>query len=219
MDIHTDQLQGFFSFATDNLSVSTLLINSYIENHIRLNHKIKANSTDFVLVSPDYGAVKRVRSLADAMKLNLAIVDKKRTEVNEVEIENILGKVKNKNCIVIDDIIDTAGTMVGACKLLKSKGAKSVIVIATHPVLTGKAFDRLNEAFANEWINEMYISNSIELKPKFKKFKQIHVVSLDKYLADIIDADQGCTSSYDEITNRYLNNFLKKLKITNERSK
>ena len=209
-DIHTDQLQGFFNFPTDNLTATTIILNEYIDDLIKNNKNLKLKTSDFVLVSPDYGGVKRIRNIADNMNLNVAIVDKKRVDSNEVEIENVLGDVNNKHCIVIDDIIDTAGTMVGACKLIKSKGAKSITCICTHAILTGKAYERLNEAFKEKWINDLYISDSICMKDEFKKFKQIHIVSLEDFFAKIILADQNYISYY-TVCQSYIDSFIDKI--------
>lgn len=209
-DIHTDQLQGFFNFPTDNLSATTIILNQYIDDLINNNKNLKLKTSDFVLVSPDYGGVKRIRNIADKMNLNIAIVDKKRLDSNEVEIENVLGDVANKHCIVVDDIIDTAGTMVGACKLIKSKGAKSVTCICTHPVLTGKAHERLSEAFKEEWINDLYVSNSIKIKEEFLSLKKIHIVPLEDFFAKIILADQNYTSYY-SVCQGYIDSFIDKI--------
>lgn len=209
MDIHTDQIEGFFSIPADNLSAIRILIHEYINDLYKTQNLI--DWSNFVLVSPDYGGVKRIRTIADEMELNVAIVDKKRTEANQVEIENVLGEVHNKNCIIIDDIIDTAGTMVGACKLIKSKGAKTVTVIATHAVLTGEAFNRISEAFKNQWIDEMYVSDTIALKSEFKQFPQIKIVHLDEFFARIIKANET-NSSYDAVCKSYVTKFLDKIK-------
>ncbi len=220
MDIHAEQLQGFFSFPTDNLSATTLLLNRYIDDIIASNKTKKVLNEEFILVSPDYGGVKRIRALADSLNLNIAIVDKKRTNINEVEVGEILGDVKDKNCIVVDDIVDTAGTMVGACKLIKSRGAKSVTCIGTHPVLAGAAYERLTEAFNNKWIDKLYITNSISLKPKFRDIKQIVTVSLANLFSQLIEVDQTCCSNYYSICNDYQTSFVEKLarcqKVNNE---
>lgn len=198
IDIHTDQIEGFFSIPSDNLTVIRILINDYINDLKIKNNSKSIDWSNFVLVSPDYGGVKRIRTIADEMHLNVAIVDKKRTDTDQVEIENVLGEVNNKNCIIVDDIIDTAGTMVGACKLIKNKGAKTVTVIATHPVLTGKAFERISEALNQHWIDSIYVSDTVVLSEEFKAFSNIKVVNLDQFLAKIIYANET-NASFDDV--------------------
>lgn len=210
MDIHTDQLQGFFSFPTDNMNANIILLDEFMNDWLNNHEGSTINASDFVLVSPDYGGVKRIRVLADMMHLNIAIVDKKRVDNDEVEIENILGTVANKHCIVVDDIIDTGGTMVGACKLLKANNAKSITCICTHPVLTGDAYTRLNEAFCQGWIDDLYVSNSIQVLPQFKAFKQLHIVSLEGFIAKLIHADLMC-SSYYQVVQSYVDDFMSKV--------
>ena len=168
MDLHTGQIQGFFNILVDHI-YSTSVIVDYLK-------KLNIPNDDLVVVSPDMGGVARSRYLAKQMDTPMAIIDKRRNRHNEAIAVNIIGDITNKNCIMFDDIIDTAGTICGAAQLLKDKGAKDVYVCATHPVFSGPALERLDKAP----IKEVVVTNTIPLSKNFlpEKIKQLSVAPL-----------------------------------------
>ncbi len=172
VDLHAAQIQGFFNIQLDNLTAKLL-----IAEHIK-QKKISKLS----IVSPDIGGVRRARDLAKMLDAELVIVDKYREKPNKSQVMNIIGNVKGRNCIMVDDIIDTAGTMCAAAKEIKKKGALSVRAYATHPVLSGKAIEKICDAP----IKEVVVSDSIPLNGKAKKCKQIQVFSISELLAKAI---------------------------------
>jgi ribose-phosphate pyrophosphokinase len=168
MDLHTGQIQGFFNILVDHI-YSTSVIVDYLK-------KLNIPNDDLVVVSPDMGGVARSRYLAKQMDTPMAIIDKRRNRHNEAIAVNIIGDITNKTCIMFDDIIDTAGTICGAARLLKEKGAKDVYVCATHPVFSGPALERLEKAP----IKEVVVTNTIPLSKNFlpEKIKQLSVAPL-----------------------------------------
>lgn len=173
LDLHAPQIQGFFDILIDHL-VAVPLISDYFSAK-------GWNSEDIVVVSPDHGGVTRARKMAERLKAPIAIIDKRRPKPNVAEVMNIVGNVDGKICILIDDIIDTAGTItIGAEALIKS-GAKEVYASCTHPVLSGPAIERID----NSVIKELVITDSIQL-PEEKKIGKIHQLSVAKLLADAI---------------------------------
>lgn len=163
---------------------------------------VKYPLKDITIVSPDYGGVKRARMVASKMSVPIAIVDKRRPKPNEVEIENILGDVKNKHCILPDDMIDTGGTMLSVAKLLKSKGAKSVSIIATHGLFNGKSIENFDQAFKDKIINHLYISNSIENN---QKPKNATIVDISPLISSAISVFNTGTGSISAIYGKYRN--------------
>lgn len=149
MDLHADQIQGFFDVPVDNLFISPIAVN-YIKS-LRLE--------DVVVVSPDTGGTDRARYLAKKIGSQIAIIDKRRPKANVCEIMNVIGDVQGRHCILIDDIIDTAGSISGAAKALRDQGAKDIYCLATHPVLSGPAIERLEGA----GFKEIIISDTIPL--------------------------------------------------------
>jgi len=178
-DLHVPQLQGFFDIPSDNLD----LIPVYAEHIIR--KKLK----NLVIVSPDVGGVARTRALANVMHVPIAIVDKRRPRQGVVEVEHIIGDVKNKTAILVDDIIDTAGTITEAASIIKKYGAKNVYVLATHPVLSGPAIKRLQKSV----IKEIFVTNTIEL-PNEKRIKKLKIISIGPLLAETIKRQHEGTS-------------------------
>lgn len=169
MDLHCAQIQGFFDIPVDHL-YGLPIITKYYED------KFKNEKEDLVVVSPDLGSVARTRNFAERLDIPLAIVDKRRPQPNVSEIMNIIGDVKGKNVILIDDMIDTAGTITNAANKLKEIGAKNVFACCTHPILSGKAIERIEESA----IAELLVLNTVEL-PKEKcisKIKQLSVATL-----------------------------------------
>ena len=170
-DLHVAQVQGFFDIPSDNLD----LIPVYAE--YILDKKLK----DLVCVAPDVGGAARARSLAKVIHAPIAIVDKRRQDPGVVKVENVIGDVKNKNAILVDDIIDTAGTITESASILKKYGAKDIYVLATHPVLSGPAIKRLEKSD----IKEILVTNNIELH-KEKKIKKIKIISIAPFLSETI---------------------------------
>ena len=174
LDIHSEQIQGFFSFPMDNIYTANLLVKDLLDNH---------NVEDLQVVSPDTGGVIRARSVAKTLGVkDLAIIDKRREKANESEVINLIGDVENKVCIVPDDLIDTAGTLSNASHALKEKGAKEIIAYITHPVLSGNAIENLN----NSAIDKLVVSNSIDIGDKSKKCPKIDVFDISPILSQAI---------------------------------
>ena len=174
LDIHSEQIQGFFSFPMDNIYTANLRVKDLLDNH---------NVEDLQVVSPDTGGVIRARSVAKTLGVkDLAIIDKRREKANESEVINLIGDVENKICIVPDDLIDTAGTLSNASHVLKERGAKKIIAYITHPVLSGNAVENLN----NSAIDKLVVSNSIDIGDKSKKCPKIDVFDISPILSQAI---------------------------------
>jgi ribose-phosphate pyrophosphokinase len=168
IDLHAGQIQGFFNIPVDNLYGSVTF-----ENYIR-----SKNLKNPVIASPDIGGVARARYFASRMGLEMVIVDKRREKANESEVMNIIGNVEGKDVIMIDDMVDTAGTMIKAATALKNKGAASVMACATHAVLSGQAYENL----ANGELDELIVTNTLESKPHDK----IIVLTVAPLFAEVI---------------------------------
>lgn len=185
MDLHAAQIQGFFNIPIDNFRALPL-----IAHHIQ-SKKIE----DICVVSPDHGGATRARNLANVLGVRIAIIDKMRPKPNVAEVMNIIGEVKNKNCIIIDDMVDTAGSITAASKALKQAGAKKIYVCCTHPLLSGPAIQRIEESP----IEELICTNTIELQEekKSEKIVQISIASLlGQGIINIID-DQGISTLFE----------------------
>lgn len=168
MDLHAAQIQGFFNIPVDQL-LGVPLISTYFETE-------EFQAKDIVVVSPDHGGVTRARKLAERLKAPIAIIDKRRPEANVAEVMNIVGSVEGKTAILIDDIIDTAGTITLAADAMVKAGAKEVYASCTHPVLSGPAMERID----NSSIKELVVLNTIDLtgRPCSSKIKQMSVAHL-----------------------------------------
>lgn len=164
IDLHAGQIQGFFDIPVDNL-YGAIIFEEYIRSK---------NLPNPVIASPDIGGVARARYFAEKLGLEMVIVDKRREKANESEVMNIIGDVAGKDVIIIDDMVDTAGTMVKAAAALKTRGATSVMACATHGVLSGKAYDNLN----NGELDELVISNTLVLSGQSDKIKVLSVAPL-----------------------------------------
>lgn len=173
LDLHAPQIQGFFDILIDHL-VAVPLIGDYFSSK-------GFNSEDLVVVSPDHGGVTRARKLAERLKAPIAIIDKRRPKPNVAEVMNIVGNVDGKICILIDDIIDTAGTITIGANALKEAGAKEVYASCSHPVLSGPAIERID----NSVIKELIVTNTIQLSED-KKSPKIVELSVAKLMADAI---------------------------------
>lgn len=170
VDLHSAQIQGFFDCPVDNLYALPVILD-YLKNK-----KIE----DLVVASPDAGGVERARLLANKLGAGLAIIYKRRPQPNVVETLDVIGDVEGKNIIIIDDMIDTAGTITSAADMLKDKGAKSVIAVCTHPVFSGPAIERLK----NSQIKEVIVTNTIPVKGK--EFDKLTVLSIAPLVAEAI---------------------------------
>lgn len=164
LDLHAGQIQGFFDIPVDNLYGSIVFFD-YLKSH---------NLQNPIIASPDIGGVQRARYFADRLGLDMVIVDKRRARANESEVMNIIGSVEKKDVILIDDIIDTAGTIVKAASALKSKGANSVIAFCTHPVLSGPAYERIEEGE----LDKLIVTNTLPLKKESNKIVTLSVAPL-----------------------------------------
>jgi ribose-phosphate pyrophosphokinase len=173
MDLHADQIQGFFNYPVDQLFGSKLI----------LNYLKKRKLKEPVFVSPDHGSVKRTRYLANKLGCPIAIVDKRREKANVSEVMNIIGDVKGKNAVMIDDMIDTAGTISNAADAIKKMGAAHVYACATHGVLSGEAIDRLEKSA----IEELVLLNTIPI-PKEKKLKKMEILNVAGIFAEAIES-------------------------------
>ena len=169
MDLHANQIQGYFDIPVDHLLGMPILAKYFQERHM----------DDLVVVSPDHGSVTRARNLAQYLNCPIAIIDKRRPEPNKSEIMNIIGNIEDKNCIIVDDMIDTAGTICNAANAIKDLGAKSVRAAATHPVLSGPAVERLESSA----IEELVLLNTVPL-PVEKRLTKMTFLSVAPLFAE-----------------------------------
>lgn len=170
VDLHAEQIQGFFDVPVDNVYGSPVLLEDIEEQDF----------PDLVTVSPDIGGVVRARAVAKQLGTDLAIIDKRRPRANVAEVMHIIGEIENRTCLLVDDIIDTAGTLCSAAKALKEHGAKKVIAYCTHPVLSGKAIENIN----NSMLDELVVTDSIPLSQAAQNCSRIRVLTLSKMLAE-----------------------------------
>jgi ribose-phosphate pyrophosphokinase len=172
MDLHADQIQGFFDIPVDNIYASPIL----------LGDLWKHNYDRLVVVSPDVGGVVRARALAKRMEADLAIIDKRRPRANVAEVMHIIGEVEGRNCVIMDDMVDTANTLCQAAQALRDSGAQRVMAYATHPVLSGKAIERL----MNSVIDELVVTDTIPLAPAAAACPKIRQLSCAALLGETI---------------------------------
>ncbi len=172
LDLHAGQIQGFFNIPVDNLFATPVLL-AYLKEHYQDN---------LVMVSPDAGGVERVRAFARRLDASIAIIDKRREGPNEAQVMNIVGSVEGKNVVILDDMIDTAGTVVQATKALRNAGANEVSVCCTHPVLSGPAMDRIE----NSEIREVIVTDTIPLHERAKASNRISVLSVAGLLSEAV---------------------------------
>ena len=171
MDFHQHQIQAFFDIPVDHLYAAPTLV-SYFRSK---------KFDDLVVVAPDAGSTKMARGFARRLDATIAIIDKRRPAANVSEVMNVVGEVRGKDCLLVDDMIDTAGTMVEAIKVLKKMGAKRVLVAATHPLLSGEAVDRLVDAD----VDQVVVTNTVEIMEE-RKFDNLKVMSVAKIFAEAI---------------------------------
>lgn len=186
IDLHAAAIQGFFDVPLDHLTARPVIA-EYLRNVIE-----KSGDKNWVVVSPDLGGVTRARKLADVLKLPIAIIEKSRPRPNESEILNVIGEFKGKSCIIIDDIIDTAGTITNAADTLLKEGATEVYIAATHGVFSGPAIERIK----NSGVTECIITDTIE-QPEENRIDKIKVLSMAPLLAETIKSITNYTSVSD----------------------
>ncbi len=172
MDLHSDQIQGFFEIPVDNIYASPVLLDDLTKQH----------HTNLVVVSPDVGGVVRARALAKQMGSDLAIIDKRRPKANVAKVMNIIGDVAGRTCVIMDDMVDTANTLCEAASALKKKGATKVLAYCTHPVLSGTAIERIN---ASE-LDELIVTDTIPLREDASSCKKIRQLSVAELMAETI---------------------------------
>jgi ribose-phosphate pyrophosphokinase len=172
VDLHADQIQGFFSVPVDNVYGSPLLVDDIERQHFE----------NAIVVSPDIGGVVRARAFAKALNIDLAIIDKRRPKPNVSEVMNIIGDVNGRTCILVDDMVDTAGTLCQAAAALKKFGAKKVVAYCTHAVLSGPAIDRIT----NAEIDEVVVTDTIPLSEAGKACKKVRQLTIAGMLAEAI---------------------------------
>jgi ribose-phosphate pyrophosphokinase len=173
VDLHAGQIQGFFNIPVDNLYATPILL-----EYVRRNY----NTADLIIVSPDTGGVVRARAFAKRLGATLAIVDKRRDTPNESQVMNVIGDVKDKRALILDDMIDTAGTVAQAADAIKNEGAIDVSVCCTHPVLSGPAIDRIKSSI----IKEVIVTDTIPLHEKAKSCEKIKILSIAGVLSEAI---------------------------------
>jgi ribose-phosphate pyrophosphokinase len=192
MDLHADQIQGFFDIPVDNIYASPVLLTD-------LKNK---NSPELVVVSPDVGGVVRARALAKQLGCDLAIIDKRRPKANVSEVMHVIGEIEGRNCVIMDDMIDTAGTLVKAAEVLKERGAGKVYAYCTHPVFSGPAIERI----AGSQLDEVVITNTIPLTDSAKacgKIRQLSVAFLFAETIRRISDGESVTSLFSEQNNNF----------------
>ncbi|MBP8080728.1 ribose-phosphate pyrophosphokinase [Malikia spinosa] len=173
MDLHADQIQGFFDIPVDNVYASPVLLGDLRSKKYE----------DLLVVSPDVGGVVRARALAKQLGCDMAIIDKRRPKANVSEVMHVIGDIEGRNCVIMDDMIDTAGTLVKAAEVLKERGAKSVYAYCTHPVFSGPAIERIAKGSA---LDEVVVTNTIPLSQAAQACTKIRQVSVAPLMAEVI---------------------------------
>ena len=184
VDLHSGQIQGFFDIPVDNLFATPIFA-----RHIK--KKLKKNN--IICVAPDVGGTARARALGKLINVDLAIVDKRRPAPGKSEVMNVIGNVKNKTCILVDDIIDSGGTIVNAASELKKRGAKDVHVYVTHGVLSGNAVEKIKKSS----IKNLVVTDTIDNSMKVKKAKNIEVLTISNLVGEAIKRISNSTSVSD----------------------
>jgi ribose-phosphate pyrophosphokinase len=172
VDLHAEQIQGFFSIPVDNVYGSPLLTDD-IE---------RQNYENLTVVSPDIGGVVRARAIAKQLNVELAIIDKRRPQANVAQVMHIIGEIKGRTCLIVDDMVDTAGTLCKAAAALKEQGATKVVAYCTHPVLSGAAYENISESE----LDSLVVTDTIPLSEKFQNCPKVRQLSMAKLLAESI---------------------------------
>jgi ribose-phosphate pyrophosphokinase len=187
VDLHAEQIQGFFDCAVENVYGLPLMTDDVQ----------RQNYQQPTVVSPDIGGVVRARAMAKLLNTDLAIIDKRRPEANQIEVMNIIGEVEGRTCILIDDIVDTAGTLCKAADALKERGASKVVAYCTHPVLSGKAIKNIEASK----LDTMVVTNSIPISINAIKSGRIRVLTIGKMLAEAmrrVSNEESISAMFDE---------------------
>ncbi|MEW6518795.1 MAG: ribose-phosphate pyrophosphokinase [Thermodesulfobacteriota bacterium] len=187
MDLHSGQIQGFFNIPVDNMYAAPVLLGDIAQVF---------NGKEMIMVSPDAGGVERTRAFAKRLKAGLAIVDKRRERANESEAMNVIGNVSGKHAILLDDMVDTAGTLCAGAEILMKEGAKDVYAYCSHAVLSGPAIERINDSM----IKELVVTDSIPLRNSAKECKKIRVLSVSSLLGDSI----RCIHNEDSVSSLFV---------------
>ena len=172
VDLHADQIQGFFDVAVDNIYATTVMLDDIQ----------RKQPQDVVVVSPDIGGVVRARAMAKQLDSDLAIIDKRRPAPNQAEVMNIIGEISGRTCLIVDDIVDTAGTLCNAAKALKDQGAKAVIAYCTHPVLSGRALENLKDSA----LDELVVTDSIPIPNSIMETGRVRVITIAELLGEAV---------------------------------
>ena len=184
VDLHAGQIQGFFDIPVDNL-FSTPIFSRHIKKNI--------NKKNLICVAPDVGGVERARALGKMLNIGLAIIDKRRPTPGKSQVMNVIGNVKGKTCLIVDDIIDSGGTIINAAKALKERGAKEVHVYVTHGVLSGEAVEKIKKSH----IKNLVLTDTIDNDTKVKNAKNIHVLTISNLIGEAIKRISNSTSVSD----------------------
>ncbi len=172
IDLHAEQIQGFFSIPVDNVYGSPLLVEDIVKQHYE----------NLTVVSPDIGGVVRARAFAKQLDVDLAIIDKRRPKANEAQIMHLIGDVKDRTCLIVDDMVDTAGTLCKAADALKEEGALRVVAYCTHPVLSGKAIENINASS----LDTLVVTDTIPLKADARNCRKIRQLTVARFLGECI---------------------------------
>jgi len=172
VDLHADQIQGFFDVAVDNIYATTVMLDDIQ----------RKQPQDVVVVSPDIGGVVRARAMAKQLDSDLAIIDKRRPAPNQAEVMNIIGEISGRTCLIVDDIVDTAGTLCNAAKALKDQGAKAVIAYCTHPVLSGRALENLKDSA----LDELVVTDSIPIPNSIMETGRVRIITIAELLGEAV---------------------------------
>ena len=186
MDLHAPQIQGFFDLPVDHLYSSAVYVSFFLKKKIK----------DLTVVSPDVGGIKMARAFAKRLGADLILIDKRRPKPNEAEIMNIIGEVKGRNILIVDDLIDTAGTFCGAVEALRKAGARDIYGACTHPVLSGQAIQRI----AQSDVAKVFVTDTIPLDTKAVATKKIEVLTVANIFGDAIKRgfkNQSISSLFD----------------------
>jgi ribose-phosphate pyrophosphokinase len=187
VDLHSDQIQGFFDLPVDNVYASPVLLGDIWKHQY----------PNLIVVSPDVGGVVRARALAKHLEADLAIIDKRRPHPNEAKVMHIIGDVKGRTCVLIDDLVDTAGTLCEAARALKDKGAAKVMAYCTHPVLSGRAVENINQSL----LDKLVVTDTIPLREEAQTCRKIRQLSIAEMLAETvyrINAEESVSSLFVE---------------------
>ncbi|OAL10286.1 ribose-phosphate pyrophosphokinase [Candidatus Mycoplasma haematobovis] len=195
VEIHSNQIQGFFNIPAD--TVTTIYP---IAEHIVRNISVK----DLSIVSPDFGGLKRAKALNKLLNTDLLIIDKERETANECKAVHVLGEVKGKNCLIIDDILDTGGTLLVAAKILKEKGANKVMIVVSHALFSRNALENFKVAWERKIVEKIYITNTLEFN---SDCPFIEVISISEFLSKVINMYMKNKGSLEEIYQEYEKNI------------